>query len=64
MVLPLKEKLIKFVNMKVKKKLKKDFAPGIRVIRDKSLDKLSDVDLFPEKTKQANEVVAKLKWNI
>jgi hypothetical protein len=47
-----------------KKKLKKDFASGVRVIRDKSLDKLSDVDWSPEKTKQANEVVAKLKWNI
>jgi len=64
MVLLLKEKLIEFVNMKVKKKLKKDWASGVRVIRDKSLDKLSDVDWFPEKTKEANKVVANLKWKV
>jgi hypothetical protein len=64
MGLLLKEKLIKFVNMKVKKKLKRDWTSGVRVIRDKSLDKLSDVDLFPEKTKEANKVVANLKWKV
>jgi len=64
MGLRLKEKLIKFVNMKAKKKVKKDFASGVRVIRDKSLDKLSDVDWFPEKTKEANKVVANLKWKV
>ena len=64
MVLLLKEKLIKFVKMKVKKKLKKDWASGARVIRDKSLDKLSDVDWSPEKTKEANKVVANLKWKV
>ena len=64
MVLPLKEKLIKFVNMKAKKKLKNASAFGVRVIRDKSLDKLSGVDLFPEKTKEANKVVANLKWKV
>ncbi len=64
MGLLLKEKLIKFVNMKAKKKLKGASAFGVRVIRDKSLDKLSDVDWFPEKTEEANKVVAKLKWKV
>ena len=60
----LKEKLIKFVNMKVKKKLKADSAFGVRFIKDKSLNELSGVDLFPEKTKEANKVVANLKWKV
>jgi hypothetical protein len=64
MVLLLKEKLIKFVQMKAKKKLKGASALGIRVKRDKSLDKLSGQVLFPEKLRIANEVVAKLKWTV
>ena len=58
------EKLTPAVANAKKKKLKGASDFGVRVIRDKSLDKLSDVDWSPEKTKQANEVVAKLKWNI
>jgi hypothetical protein len=48
--------------MKAKKKLKGAAALGIKVKRDKSLDKLSGKVLFPEKLKIANKVVANLKW--
>ena len=48
--------------MKAKKKLKGAAAWGVKVKRDKSLDKLSGKVLFPEKLKKANEVVANLKW--
>ena len=64
MVLLLKEKSIKFVNMKAKKKLKGASAFGIRFIKDKSLNKFSNVDLFPEKTKEANRMLANLKWKV
>jgi len=48
--------------MKPKKKLKGAEALGIKVIRDKSLDKYSGKVLFPEKLAIANKVVANLKW--
>lgn len=50
--------------MKSKKKLKGAAAFGIRVKKDKSLNKFSDKVLFPEKLEEANRVVSKLKWNI
>jgi hypothetical protein len=58
----LKGKLFKFVYMKGKKKLKGADALGVKVKRDKSLDKLSGKVLFPDKLKEANKVVGKLKW--
>lgn len=50
--------------MNTKKQLKGASSLGVKVIRDKSLDKLSGKVLFPEKLEQANKVVAKLKWKI
>jgi hypothetical protein len=50
--------------MKTKKKLKGADALGAKVKRDKKLDKLSGKVLFPEKLKEANKIVAKLKWTI
>jgi len=50
--------------MKAKKKLKGAASLGIKVKRDKSLDKLSGKVLFPEKLKEANKVVNKLKWSV
>ena len=50
--------------MKNKKKLKGAGAFGIRVKKDKSLNKFSNQVLFPEKLEEANRVVSKLKWNI
>jgi len=64
MGLLLKEKLTKFVNMKAKKKLKGASAFGVRVIKDKSMNKFSGRVLFPEKLAEANKVVANLKWDI
>lgn len=54
--------IINFVFMKAKKKLQGAAALGVKVKQDKSLDKLSGKILFPEKLKQANEVVSRLKW--
>jgi hypothetical protein len=48
--------------MKAKKKLKGANAIGVKVKRDKSLDKLSGKVLFPEKLKEANKVVANMQW--
>ena len=48
--------------MKAKKKPKGTEAVGVRVKQDKTLDKLTNRVLFPAKLKEANEVVAKLKW--
>lgn len=48
--------------MNPKTRLKGASALGIKVRRDKSLDKLSGKVLFPKKLKIANEVVSKLKW--
>jgi hypothetical protein len=50
--------------MKNKKKLKGAEALGVRVKKDKSLNKFSGKVLFPEKLEEANRVVSKLKWNI
>jgi hypothetical protein len=49
--------------MKQKKTLKGADAVGIKVKQDKSLDKLSGMVLFPDKLKEANKVVSRLKWN-
>ena len=48
--------------MKIKRELKGASALGVKVKRDKSLDKLSGKVLFPEKLKVANKVVSNLKW--
>jgi hypothetical protein len=48
--------------MKAKKKLKGAAAFGVKLKRDKSLDKYSGKVLFPEKLAIANKVVANLKW--
>lgn len=48
--------------MNTKKTLKGASLLGIKVKRDKSLDKLSGKVLFPEKLATANKVVAKLQW--
>jgi len=50
--------------MKQKKVLKGADAIGVAVIQDKSLDRLSKVVLFPDKLKEANKVVTKIKWSI
>jgi len=50
--------------MKEKTKLKDASAFGVRVVKDKSLNKFSNVDWSPEKTKEANKVVANLKWKV
>lgn len=49
--------------MKQKKILKGADAVGVKVKQDKSLDKLSGMVLFPDKLKEANKVVSRLKWN-
>lgn len=48
--------------MKAKKKLKGAAAFGIKLKRDKSLDKFSGQVLFPEKLKLTNEMLSNLKW--
>lgn len=48
--------------MNTKKHLKGAAALGVKVIRDKSLDKLSGKVLFPKKLEQANKIIARLKW--
>jgi hypothetical protein len=48
--------------MKLKKELKGAATLGVKIKRDKSLDKLSGKVLFPSKLKEANKVVSKLKW--
>jgi len=50
--------------MKPKKILKGASLLGIKVKRDKSLDKFSGKVLFPEKVEQANKVVANLIWRV
>lgn len=60
----LSEKRINFTVMKYKKELKGASMLGVKVKRDKSLDKLSGKILFPGKLAEANKVVAKLKWKI
>lgn len=50
--------------MKQKKTLKGADAIGVEVRQDKSLDKLSKVILFPDKLKEANKVVTKMKWSV
>jgi hypothetical protein len=49
--------------MKSNKKLKGASALGVKVKKDKSLDQFSGKVLFPEKLKEANKVVSKLKWS-
>jgi hypothetical protein len=46
------------------KNLKGASALGVKVKRDKSLDKLTGKVLFPEKLKEANKIVSKLKWSV
>lgn len=48
--------------MKTKKALKGASTMGVKVKRDKSLDKFSGKVLFPEKLEEANKIVSKLKW--
>ena len=50
--------------MKNKKKLKGAEAFGVRVIVDKSLDKTSKMNLFPEKLEEANRIISKLKRKV
>lgn len=50
--------------MKQKKTIKGADAIGVKVKQDKSLDKFSKVVLFPNKLKEANKVVSKIKWGI
>jgi hypothetical protein len=64
MGLSLKEKWFNFMYMKNKEKLRGAAALGIRVKKDKSLDKFSGKVLFPDKLEEANKVISKLKWNI
>jgi hypothetical protein len=47
--------------MKIKKKLKRATVPRVKVkfVYDKSLDEHSGKVLFPEKLKQANEMLSK-----
>ncbi|MES2701326.1 MAG: hypothetical protein V4649_01750 [Bacteroidota bacterium] len=45
------------------KKLEGAAALGVNIKKDKTLDKLSGKVLFPEKLKEANKVVSKLKWS-
>ncbi len=47
--------------MKAKKKLKSAETFGVKIKRDKSLDKLSGKILFPDKLKEANKIIASLK---
>jgi hypothetical protein len=49
--------------VKPKKTIKGAEAIGVNVKQDKSLDKLSGMVLFPDKLKEANKVVSRLKWN-
>ena len=48
--------------MQSKKKLKGASFLGVQVKRDRSLDKLSGKVLFPEKLKEANKMISRLKW--
>lgn len=48
--------------MKSMKEIKGASAVGVKVKRDKSLDKLSGTVLFPEKLKEANRMISRLKW--
>ena len=48
--------------MPSKKKLKGASVLGVQVKRDRSLDKLSGKVLFPEKLKEANHMISRLKW--
>lgn len=48
--------------MKTNKVLKGASALGVKVKRDKSLDKLSGKVLFPEKLEEANKVLSNLEW--
>ena len=50
--------------MHSKKKLKGAITLGVQVKRDRSLDKLSGKILFPEKLKEANRMVSRLKWPV
>lgn len=50
--------------MKPKKELKGADALGVRVKNDKKLDKLSGKVLFPEKLKEANKIISKIKWSV
>lgn len=47
--------------MKKAKKIKGAETVGVKVKVSKSLDKLSDKVLFPEKLKTANKIIGKLK---
>ena len=49
--------------MKPKKELKGAEALGVKVKIDKRLDKLSGRILFPEKLKEANRIISKIKWS-
>ena len=48
--------------MPAKKKLKGASVLGVHIKRDRSLDKLSGKVLFPEKLKEANKMISRLKW--
>lgn len=48
--------------MKSQKEIKGAAALGVKVRRDKSLDKFSGTVLFPEKLREANKFVARIKW--
>jgi hypothetical protein len=49
--------------MSAKKKLKGAEAFGVKIKKDKSLNKFSGKVLFPEKLKEANKIVSRLKWD-
>lgn len=49
--------------MKPKKEIKGAEAFGVKIRTDKSLDKLSGKVLFPEKLKEANKIISKIKWS-
>lgn len=49
--------------MKPRKDLKSAAALGVKIKSDKTLDKLSGKVLFPEKLKEANKIIAKIKWS-
>ncbi len=50
----------------MKKKTLKELSEkfGVNITVDKSLDKYSNVDLFPEKTRKAREILAKTRLKL
>lgn len=52
-----------YIMMKRKNKLKGAEAFGVKVVTNKSIDKLTEKILFPKKMEEANRIAKQVNWD-